>query len=243
MKQGIKTIQNLYGELERQREARKDLIADTRSINISSTNGTSMLSVSTGEDILSYRVTDIAHRQIADRLNIPYKYYERMRTDYPFLLDKNVNGWLLKNHERRMLRTLDGKLRTFLSDRYRRLDNLEIVGHVLPVIAEMKGCEIISCDITETHLYLKVINKTMKAEIVPGDVVQAGFIISNSEIGLGALKVEPLVYRLVCKNGMISKDLAHKKYHTGKLLVAMLQKGWSVEAYFAAKKRADCTTE
>lgn len=175
-----------------------------------------MLSVSTGEDILSYRVTDIAHRQIADRLNIPYKYYERMRTDYPALLDKNVNGWLLKNPERRMLRTLDGKLRAFLSDRYRRLDNLELVDHVLPVIAEMKGCEIISCDITETHLYLKVINKTMKAEIVPGDVVQAGFVISNSEIGLGALKVEPLVYRLVCKNGMISKDLAHKKYHTGK---------------------------
>lgn len=216
MKQGIKTIQNLYGELERQREARKDLIADTRSINVSSTNGTSMISVSTGDDILSYRITDIAHRQIADRLSIPYKYYERMRTDYPALLDKNINGWLMKNPERRMLRTLDGKLRAFLSDRYRRLDNLELVDHVLPVIAEMKGCEIISCDITETHLYLKVINKTMKAEIVPGDVVQAGFVISNSEIGLGALKVEPLVYRLVCKNGMISKDLAHKKYHTGK---------------------------
>ena len=133
-----------------------------------------MLSVSTGEDILSYRITDIAHRQIADRLNIPYKYYERKRLDYPALLDKNVNGWLLKHPERRMLRTLDGKLRAFLSDRYRRLDNLELVDHVLPVIAEMKGCEIISCDITETHLYLKVINKTMKAEIVPGDVVQAG---------------------------------------------------------------------
>lgn len=216
MKQGIKTIQNLYGELERQREARKDLISDTRSINVNSTNGVSMLSVSTGEDILSYRITDIVHRQIADRLNIPYKYYERMRTDYPELLDKNVNGWLMQNPERRMLRTLDGKLRAFLSDRYRRLDNLELVDHVLPVIAEMKGCEIISCDITETHLYLKVINKTMKAEIVPGDVVQAGFVISNSEIGLGAVKVEPLVYRLVCKNGMISKDLAHKKYHTGK---------------------------
>ena len=113
----------------------KDLIADTRSINISSTNGVSMLSVSTGEDILSYRITDIAHRQIADRLNIPYKYYERMRLDYPALLDKNVNGWLLKNPERRMLRTLDGKLRAFLSDRYRRLDNLELVDHVLPVIA------------------------------------------------------------------------------------------------------------
>ena len=115
-----------------------------------------------------------------------------------------------------MLRTMNGKLRAFLSDRYRRLDNLELVDHVLPVIAQMKGCSIESCDITETHLYMKIINKTMKTEITPGDVVQAGFVISNSEIGLGALKVEPLIYRLVCKNGMICKDLAHKKYHAGR---------------------------
>ena len=117
-----------------------------------------------------------------------------------------------------MLRTLDGRLRAFLSNRYRRLDNLELLDHVLPVIAKMKGCEIVSCDVTETHLYLKVINKTMKTEIAPGDVVQAGFVISNSEVGLGALKVEPLVYRLVCKNGMISKDLSQKKYHTGRYI-------------------------
>lgn len=216
MKQGIKTIQNLYGELERQRAARKDLIADTRSITVNSVNGLSMLTVATDSDKLSYRISEIAHRQIADRLGIPYKYYERMRQENPVLLDTNINSWLNTTPEKRMLRTLDGKLRAFLSDRYRRLDNLELVDHVLPVIAAMKGCEIASCDVTETHLYLKVINKTMKTEIVPGDIVQAGFVVSNSEIGLGALKVEPLVYRLVCKNGLISKDLAYKKYHTGR---------------------------
>ena len=216
MKQGIKTIQNLYQELERQREVRKDLIADTRSLNVSSTDGMSILNITTSEEILAFKVSDIAHRQIADRLNIPSKYYERMRSEYPALLDKNINGWLMKNQEKRMLRTLDGKLRAFLSDRYRRLDNLELVDHVLPVIAQMRGCEVVSCDVTETHLYLKIINKTMKAEVVPGDVVQAGFVISNSEIGLGALKVEPLVYRLICKNGLITKDYAHKKYHTGR---------------------------
>lgn len=199
MKQGIKTIQNLYGELERQRAARKDLIADTRSISVNSVNGLSMLTVATSDDKLSYRISEIAHRQIADRLGIPYKYYERMRQENPALLDSNINSWLNTTPEKRMLRTLDGKLRAFLSDRYRRLDNLELVDHVLPVIASMKGCEIASCDVTETHLYLKVINKTMKTEIVPGDIVQAGFVVSNSEIGLGALKVEPLVYRLVCK--------------------------------------------
>lgn len=170
MKQGIKTIQNLYEELERQREARQDLIADTRSLKVNSTNGVTMISVATGDDVLAYRLGEIAHRQLAERLGIPYKYYERMRAEYPVLLDENVNGWLTKNPEKRMLRTLDGRLRAFLSDRYRRLDNLELVDHVLPVISQMKGCEVVSADITETHLYLKVINKTMKTEIVPGDI-------------------------------------------------------------------------
>ena len=206
MKQGIKSIEELYQHLEEQRENRKDIIADTRSLIVNSADGISTLSVSTGDDILTYPISDISHRQIADRLSIPFKYYERMRTEIPTLLDQNINGWLQQNPEKRMLRTLNGKLRAFLSDRYRRLDNLELVDHVLPVIAQMKGCSIESCDITETHLYMKIINKTLKAEIVPGDVVQAGFVISNSEIGLGALKVEPLVYRLVCRNGLICKE-------------------------------------
>ena len=216
MKQGFKNVQELYLKLEEQRDHRKDIIADTRSLVVNSTDGLSTISVSTGNDIMAYAVSDVAHRQIADRLGVPFKYYDRMRTEFPDLLDRNINGWLQKNPEKRMLRTLDGRLRAFLSDRYRRLDNLELVDHVLPVIAQMKGCSIESCDITETHLYMKVINRTMKAELTPGDVVQAGFVISNSEIGLGALKVEPLVYRLVCRNGLISKDLAHKKYHAGR---------------------------
>lgn len=216
MKQGIKNIQELYKELEEQRENRKDIIADTRSLMVSSTENKSLLYVSAGDERPYYEISEVAHRQIADRLGIPFKYYMRMRTDYPELLDQNINGWLDVAPEKRMLRTMNGKLRAFLSDRYRRLDNLELVDHVLPVIAQMKGCSIESCDITETHLYMKIINKTMKTEITPGDVVQAGFVISNSEIGLGALKVEPLVYRLVCKNGLICKDLAHKKYHAGR---------------------------
>ena len=216
MKQGIRTIEKLYDELDRQREARTDLIANTKNLMVNSTRGTSLISVATDNDVLSYAVSEVAHRQIAERLNIPYKYYERMRLDYPELLDQNINGWLARTPEKRMLRTLDGKLRAFLSDRYRRLDNLELVDHILPVLAEMKGCDIVSCDVTETHLYLKIINKALKTEVVPGDVVQAGFVIINSEIGLGALKVEPLVYRLICKNGMISKDYSHKKYHTGR---------------------------
>ena len=38
MKQGIKNVQELYKELEEQRENRKDMIADTRSLVVVNAN-------------------------------------------------------------------------------------------------------------------------------------------------------------------------------------------------------------
>ncbi|WIW70653.1 DUF932 domain-containing protein [Anaerosinus gibii] len=216
MKQG-KTLIELCKELERQRMARKDFIADTRSLMITTNDhGQSQLDVDLGNTNQIFNVNDLAHQQIASRLQIPLKYYQKMRLEYPSLLDENINSWFNKNGERRMLRTLDTNIRAFLSDRYRRLDNLELAEAVLPIIKEMKGGEIVSADITDTHMYIKVINKKLKAEVAVNDVVQAGIVISNSEVGLGSLKVEPLIYRLVCKNGLIVKDYAQKRYHVGK---------------------------
>ena len=215
MKQG-RTLQALGEELTRQRSARKDFLADTRNLEISSNGNGSVLSVFLENQRHEYTINSLAHQQIAARLNIPYRYYQKMQEEEPSLLDENVNTWFQKTPERRMVRVLDGNVRAFLSDRYRRLDNLELCAAVLPVIQEMKGASLESCEVTETHLYLKVINRKLKAEVAVGDVVQAGFVVSNSEVGLGSLKVEPLVFRLVCKNGMICKDFTQKRYHVGK---------------------------
>ena len=215
MKQG-RTLQSLGEELTRQRTARRDFVADTRNLEISSSNTGSMLSVFMENEKHEYGINALAHQQISTRLGIPYRYYQKMQEEDPALLDENVNAWFQKTPERRMVRILDGSVRAFLSDRYRRLDNLELCSAVLPVIQEMKGAVIESCEVTATHLYLKVINRKMKAEVAVGDVVQAGFVVSNSEVGLGSLKVEPLVFRLVCKNGMICKDYTQKRYHVGR---------------------------
>ena len=80
----------------------------------------------------------------------------------------------------------------------------------------MDGVKIESCEITENRMYLKAVNKRLEAEVVPGDIVQAGILISNSEVGLGSVSVMPLVYRLVCSNGMLVNDLGQKKYHIGR---------------------------
>ena len=215
MKQG-RTLLELGKELQRQRHNRQDFLADTRSLEMESNNYSSTLHLSLEGKTYGFGIGELAHQQIATRLNIPYRYYTKMQNEAPELLDQNVNRWLNQNPERRMIRVLDGKVRAFLSDRYRRLDNLELYAAVLPVIQEMNGASIESCEVTPTHLYLKVVNRRVKAEVKVGDVVQAGFVVSNSEVGLGSLRVEPLVFRLACKNGLICKDLAQRKYHVGR---------------------------
>lgn len=215
MKQG-RSLAEVGRELERQRMARKDFIADTRNLEMTTNQEETRLSLYLEDEPQFFTVSELAHQQMASRLQIPFRYYQKMRQEEAPLLDENVNTWFTKLPERRMLRVMDGNVRAFLSDRYRRLDHLELCSAVLPVIKDMKGAEIESCEVTDSHLYLKVINKKLKAEVSVGDIVQAGFCISNSEVGLGSLKVEPLIYRLVCKNGLIVKDYAQKRYHVGR---------------------------
>ena len=69
-------------------------------------------------------------------------------------------------------------------------------------------------------MYLKVVTPRRQVEIVPGDVVQAGVAITNSEVGHGMLSVQPLLYRLVCRNGLIAAERGLRKTHLGRILQA-----------------------
>lgn len=65
-------------------------------------------------------------------------------------------------------------------------------------------------------MYIKVVNERIQTEVVPGDIVQAGILISNSEVGMGSVSVKPLIYRLVCTNGMVA-DVGVGKRHVGRI--------------------------
>jgi len=217
MKEG-KTLQELAAELERQQLAKKDLIVSTGVLSMDSRDdGGIALNVMSGQVIQHYDVGEIAHRQIGQFLKIPATYYDRMRREYPQLLTLNANGWFAKMPQaKRMLRTLDGTARALLSDRYRRIDNFEVASAVLPIISRMEGAGVESCELTDSRMYLKVVNPRVTAEIKKGDIVQAGVLISNSEVGMGSVTVSPLIYRLVCSNGMIAEDGKLRKYHVGR---------------------------
>ena len=216
MKDG-KTLQELAIEIERQNNAKKDYIANTKQIQMmvaeDKNQGFPVLNL---QGLPNFGINEIAHDQIGTKLGIPSKYYNKMLNDDPELLATNVNRWFQKEPSARMVRTLDGTVRAFLSDRYRRIDNYEIAQAIFPMIADMQGAKVESCEITDKRMYLKIVNPRVESEIVPGDIVQSGLLISNSETGLGAISIMPLVYRLVCKNGMIAADSGQRRFHIGR---------------------------
>ncbi|MBU1082549.1 MAG: DUF932 domain-containing protein [Spirochaetes bacterium] len=207
-----RNLVELAEELNRQVNAKKDYLADTRNLAMSDSGDFLHMEHNGGLDL---SVTNLCHSQIATRLGIPQKYYDRMRHEDSELLASNVNRWFQRKPERRMVRVLDNRARAFLSQRYRPLDNYDLAEAVLPKIREME-CLIKSCELTETRMYLQVVTDRLTTEVKVGDAVQAGFIISNSEVGQGSLRVEPMIYRLRCLNGMISADNRLRKYHVGK---------------------------
>ena len=117
-----------------------------------------------------------------------------------------------------MVRTLDGDARAFLSDRYMRVDNFDVASSVLPVLFQTEGLRILSTEVTEHRLYIKAASTKVVGEIKSkrvGDLVEAGVMITNSEVGQGAVKVTPFAHFLVCTNGM-TREGGRRWNHVGR---------------------------
>jgi hypothetical protein len=89
---------------------------------------------------------------------------------------------------------------------------------VLPILRQLPQARFESVQLTPARMYLKVVTPSLAQELAKGDVVQAGVVITNSEVGQGRLSVQPLIYRLICSNGMIAADHSLRKTHLGRVL-------------------------
>jgi hypothetical protein len=233
MKQGM-AIDEFLAELRRQDAAKRDFIAPSNLVHLrteevgedaeGNVTKRPVMVVPTKERDVLCDINEHAHGQIAARTGIPKQYYDRMRDEEPELLGLNVNRWFERKAEPRMVRTLAPPpvatleprpvVRAFLSDKYRALDNVDVANTVLPIVMEAGAREIKSTALTETHMYLQCVSERIQGEVKVGDVVQAGIVLSNSEVGAGAVRLEGLLYRLSCLNGAI-RGQALKKFHIG----------------------------
>jgi hypothetical protein len=227
------SLEDLATELARMQETKRDYLVDTRRAGFSTTKGVGANLTAEGagsflsfdppgaEPLVTGKVNDYAHGQIAQRLGIPKKYYDRLRQEAPGLLDTNVEHWFLAKPERRLIRMLDGNVRAFLSDRFRRLDNYDLMERaVIPALRDIEGLRFHVANLTPERMVLRAVLPTVQREVglKVGDIVQAGFQFRNSEVGASALTVEPFVWKLDCLNGMVSNAASLRAYHVGRVI-------------------------
>jgi hypothetical protein len=245
-------IRGLADELQRQLGTKKDLMADTRRVSFTETDAEWLhgegpardeddvrrsprgldLLVDMPDGARAFKVTGHAHDQIGQHLGINSKLYDRLLANHPDLLANLANGLLSREPSTRMLRTLDGRVRAFLSNRYRPRDNWDLLdGAILPALAEFPGvAEFKRCDLTETRMYVKVVIPGLEKQVTPkvGDVIRGGVIIQNSEVGAGALVIAPYTDVLRCTNGMVHTDFGQRTRHVGKRIVEDEQEAWEL---------------
>lgn len=234
MKQGF-TLTELAEQIEANKARKRDVVVDTRTMTVlASDEGGASLTLEDGTELSFQNHT---HRQIGQHLKVRADFYDRMRTGHPGLYTHLING-LLREHKPgpRMIRTFTdggenglGVARAFLSNRYRRIDDDMIAGAALEVLRDLPNVTIASSALTDTKLYIKAVVPTVAYDLnefidpskheFMDDVVQAGIVIKNSEVGVGGFDVEQLIYRLRCRNGMIVGQLLSKR-HVGRRIEA-----------------------
>jgi hypothetical protein len=172
----------------------------------------------------TYAMNDIARSGVADKLGIPMPYLRRMAAENLPLLDANVNSWLERDHRRFLIRCLRGDsgvgvARAFLSDRYARIDNFDVLLAALDGIRQAGvNTQVATCDLTDRRMYVRVVSpdvqvaapQLLKNYRSPFDgrrgedlpFLSGGFLITNSETGCGRYGIAPWLRVEVCRNGM-----------------------------------------
>lgn len=246
MKTG-RSLSELAAEIERRSSAKRDFVANVSQVEMvvqdaqaSEPKTAQAVALRVGQE--QFAVNGIAHDQIGQHCGIPAKYYDACRERFPELLAQNVNAWLhaqnlpsvargaRSNNEpvKRMIRTMDGTARAFLSDKFRPLENEDLAEAVLPVLMDL-NLDIMSCEVTDRKFYMKVVDSSITRELGKiggqwGDgqhnilklrVASPAITISNSEVGMGALSVLAGAYDGFCSNLASFGERSVRKYHVG----------------------------
>lgn len=243
-------LEDLVAILQDEHARKVDVVAPVAAISADAGRlvlaGTEPVLTPDGFDLAdgAYLPTAVADEGLAAKLGIPLAYLRRCRAEHADLYDANVNGWLAhpSNAGRKLLvRALrgdgggDGVVRAVLSDRYRTIDNLDVLMAALDGVRQAgHPVAIDGCDLTDRRMYVKIRSESVGA-LAPAllkdyrspfdgargednPVVWAGIVVSNSETGGGAFTLVPRLVVEVCRNGMtITRDALREVHLGGKL--------------------------
>ena len=214
MLQGVATTSTLVTRVLEDAMSKKDYIVPAS--NVEMVDDTDAITWGSDDTVVyNESMTPLAESQLHTYLHLPSRFVDMLRAEAPDLIRTNVNRLLqTKGDDRRMLRTLHGQVRAWLSNGYHRLDYVDVLQRVLPMVQE-SGYQIMSAQVTDTRLYLHAVSPKAEGEIRLHDPVRFGWVISDSEVGKGRLSIQLFMHRLVCLNGMIVPEFSKRRAHIG----------------------------
>lgn len=158
---GRGTLVELVNELDRQRKTKVDFVADSRSVCVDSDGGKLFLHESPLKESgflpdRGMELKETALEQLGGRLDpeIPVRFIKELASKRPTRAENLINGLMFDGPRRLFFRTLDGKVRAVLSDRYRVLDNYDLAFSALDSIRQAGG-EVIECSLSEKNMRIK----------------------------------------------------------------------------------------
>ena len=191
----------VVAQVAEEAQSRHDFFAPTNELELVSREGESEIQLATPQGAFGLR--DTAHIHLAEVTGIERRYYTRLRREAPSLLADNVNHWLRRSPAKpRLVRALGSDIRALASPRYATLDNDALLSALEPIIEEL-GMTVESCQLDEEGLTLKLVTPKLQGDVKLHDVVQSGLFVRNSEVSRASLSVQPLIFRLVCTNGLV----------------------------------------
>ena len=201
----------------------KDLQLETQITDGDNANKSQViLEASGGEPTKILTVNDVALGQIASKSEIDIRTVRRLRDHYPAELDSIIKSIWDKENKGIMLRTFvdkddsdKGVLRAFTSSSYKVFDNEDVLTNTLPQLVDSPAdWQVVNGTLTDQRMYLRLKSLNQVAEPAVGDAMANGLLISNSEVGLGSVNIQQLIYTLICKNGMQTANKSRSTHVT-----------------------------
>ena len=251
------TLQELVQTLNKQHHQKYDVVVPSKFL--SSQDGKLILNespngVSTINDVLagmgissideertakSFLYSEHFISTMCEKIKLPRVYFEHLsRSLYGDMIDYNVSELFNRAEGNFLLRSFvnpdtgEGIARALLSDKFKVIDNLDVLYACMKAIKDTGvNVKIESCDITETKLHARfycpdiiqqapelLSNYRSPRRGLNDDSdfgIYAGFTIQNSEVGTSSFQIAPRLVVGACRNGMVFKRDASKWKHLG----------------------------
>jgi len=157
---GRGSLGQLVAELERQRLARIDFVADVRHLKVECNGGVKLIPTSAQAfewmPAGAMMFNKSAYHQLAGKCSpsIPTKFFDKMLEERPGRLGDLINGLHMDDPEKRLVRTLDNEVRAWLSNGYRVIDNLDIAFTCMEE-AHKKNAQVFEADLSDKRMRIK----------------------------------------------------------------------------------------